>query len=213
MSQALIICNWLNFWRTARRVAPVELQLGPPSFSYSLKKETIMNWRHAILAGSAAAALSLSSLGSVAEPDRGDMRGDRGGTSDRADRGDTADRGGNRADRADKGDRGARADRGDRAERGERGDKARRGHVDRDVGDRPRGNKEGFVDRGRDRSWRRSADWDRVRRGHRYNWGPGIGFYFSDGYYYGNCHWLKRRAIVTGNPLWWDRYHLCRDFS
>src|SRR6185312_9965910 len=188
MSQALIICDWLNFWRTVRRVAPVELQLGPPSFSYSLKKETIMNWRHAILAGSAAAALSLSSLGSVAEPDRGDMRGDRGGTS-------------------------ARADRGDRAERGERGDKARRGHVDRDVGDRPRGNKEGFVDRGRDRSWRRSADWDRVRRGHRYNWGPGIGFYFSDGYYYGNCHWLKRRAIVTGNPLWWDRYHLCRDFS
>lgn len=166
-----------------------------------------MNWRYVILAGSAAAALSLSALGSAAEPDRGDMRGDRGKVSDRADRG---DRGG-RVDRGER-DSGNRADRVNRGDSGDRGERARV-RVDRDFGDRSRRNREVLVDRGRNDSWRRTADWNRVRRGHRYYWGSGVGFYFSDGYYYGDCRWLKRRAIVTGNPMWWERYELCRDFG
>jgi hypothetical protein len=52
-----------------------------------------------------------------------------------------------------------------------------------------------------------------VRRGHRYLWGPGVTFYLSDGYYYGECGWLKRRAIQTGDRIWWRRYERCRDFS
>jgi hypothetical protein len=23
------------------------------------------------------------------------------------------------------------------------------------------------------------------------------------------CYWLKRRAIATGSPYWWDRYNAC----
>lgn len=48
------------------------------------------------------------------------------------------------------------------------------------------------------------------RRGHRYVWGPGIEFWFYDGYYYGDCAWLKRRAIATGSSYWWRRYRQCR---
>lgn len=42
---------------------------------------------------------------------------------------------------------------------------------------------------------------------------PGIGFYFSDGSYYGECGWLKRRAIETDSPIWWHRYRRCREFG
>ena len=104
------------------------------------------------------------------------------------------------------GDRGERhLDAGDRhMDRGDR-------HFDRDRGDR-------HFDRGahveiRDRDWRRPEYRERIIRGHRYDWGPGVGFYFSDGYYYGECGWLRRRAEVTGDPLWWHRFRLCRDFG
>ena len=70
-----------------------------------------------------------------------------------------------------------------------------------------------YVEARRDRGWKGPGDRDRIRRGRRYGWGPGISFYFSDGYYYGNCGWLKRRAIVTRSPIWWQRYHRCRDFD
>jgi hypothetical protein len=35
----------------------------------------------------------------------------------------------------------------------------------------------------------------------------------SDGFYYGECSWLKRRALQTGDRIWWRRYERCRDFS
>jgi len=28
-------------------------------------------------------------------------------------------------------------------------------------------------------------------------------------YGYGNCYWLKRRAIITGSRYWWSRYKDC----
>lgn len=31
--------------------------------------------------------------------------------------------------------------------------------------------------------------------------------YAVDPYY--SCHWLKRKAIRTGSPYWWKRYHYC----
>ncbi|MBA4132356.1 MAG: hypothetical protein C0519_13145 [Hyphomicrobium sp.] len=58
---------------------------------------------------------------------------------------------------------------------------------------------------------RHSRDFVR-RRGHRYLWGPGLGFYFYDGYYYGDCDWLERRALATGSAYWWDRYNRCIDW-
>ena len=31
------------------------------------------------------------------------------------------------------------------------------------------------------------------------------------GYYYGygDCYWLRRRALHTGSQYWWNRYHAC----
>lgn len=37
---------------------------------------------------------------------------------------------------------------------------------------------------------------------------PVIGSYVEND---GGCYWLKRRAVRTGNPYWWDRYEACRD--
>ncbi len=47
--------------------------------------------------------------------------------------------------------------------------------------------------------------------GTRYFWG-GLPFYFSGGYYYGDCAWLRERAEDTGSPYWYHRYHLCRAY-
>jgi hypothetical protein len=58
---------------------------------------------------------------------------------------------------------------------------------------------------------RHSRDYVR-RHGRRYGWGPGVGFYFYDGYYYGDCDWLYRRALVTGSGYWWYRYRRCIDW-
>ena len=66
----------------------------------------------------------------------------------------------------------------------------------------------GHVDRDRHRG-------DRHRVGHnyrgtRYLWG-GLPFYFYDGYYHGDCGWLRRRAEATGSRYWWVRYRQCRE--
>ena len=50
------------------------------------------------------------------------------------------------------------------------------------------------------------------QRGRRYSWGPGIGFYYYGGSYYGDCDWLERRAISTGSAYWWNRYNNCIDW-
>ena len=39
---------------------------------------------------------------------------------------------------------------------------------------------------------------------------PYYGAYSGYGYSYGSpCRWLKRKAIHTGSPYWWNRYHYC----
>jgi len=36
-------------------------------------------------------------------------------------------------------------------------------------------------------------------------------FYGAYGYpYVGDCYWLKRQALFTGSPYWWERYEACR---
>lgn len=47
-------------------------------------------------------------------------------------------------------------------------------------------------------------------RGVRYMWG-GLPFFFYDGYYHGDCSWLRRKARQTGSSYWWRRYRQCRD--
>ncbi len=89
-----------------------------------------------------------------------------------------------------------------------------RGRVDRDVDVRSRrGAEVELRRRDHDRGWRRAGYREHIHRGHRYSWGPGVAFYFTDGYYYGECRWLKRRALQTGSPVWWSRYERCRDFD
>jgi hypothetical protein len=34
-------------------------------------------------------------------------------------------------------------------------------------------------------------------------------YYFAN-YGYGDCYWLKKKAIYTGSPYWWNRYHECK---
>jgi hypothetical protein len=46
--------------------------------------------------------------------------------------------------------------------------------------------------------------------------GGGHGFYGAYGPHYagyshhGSCRWLYRRAVKTGSPYWWKRFHNCR---
>jgi hypothetical protein len=87
-----------------------------------------------------------------------------------------------------------RAKDGDRQDRGDRADRRR--------GDGYDGPRRRWSDRDGRRGW---------RSGRRYNWGPGFAFYLYDGYYYGDCSWLRRRAIATDSRLWWNRYRRCRD--
>ena len=48
-------------------------------------------------------------------------------------------------------------------------------------------------------------------RGTRYLWGPGVAFYFYDGYYHGDCGWLRRKAHETGSAYWHRRLRQCRN--
>ena len=50
---------------------------------------------------------------------------------------------------------------------------------------------------------------------HHHGFGPlwlvppvAVGAYYA-GSYYGGCGWLYRRAVYTGSPYWWHRYHEC----
>ena len=36
-----------------------------------------------------------------------------------------------------------------------------------------------------------------------------IFFLYGAGYGYGDCYWLRRQAIITGSPYWWQRYQEC----
>ena len=37
----------------------------------------------------------------------------------------------------------------------------------------------------------------------------GYGGDYADYGYSGGCSWLRREAIATGSPLWWQRYQAC----
>jgi hypothetical protein len=71
-------------------------------------------------------------------------------------------------------------------------------------------------DRGARTEVRRTRDRDgddrNRRRGTRYSWGPGAIFYFYDGFYHGDCDWLRRKAQQTGSSYWRARYRQCRDY-
>jgi hypothetical protein len=119
------------------------------------------------------------------------------GGADRGDRGDRGATGGNRGGGSAK----MNSNRGDRGNRVER-QRPNGGRVVTGGGDR---GGRGMESRNRDRGGR--GDY---RRGRRLSWGDGIYFYFWDGYYYGDCAWLHRRAIATGSRVWWSRYRQCR---
>lgn len=112
----------------------------------------------------------------------------------------------NRSYRGDRGRSSSRdADRR-RESRGDRGDRNRSARSrDRDRNDYRRDRDRRRVDRGDRRH--------RHHRGTRHVWAPGIVFYFDDGYYYGDCDWLRARALATDSATWWRRYELCREWS
>ncbi len=35
---------------------------------------------------------------------------------------------------------------------------------------------------------------------------------FVAGGYGSGCYWMKQRAINTGSPYWWNRYHACTGY-
>jgi hypothetical protein len=37
----------------------------------------------------------------------------------------------------------------------------------------------------------------------------GVWVWLTPGYGYDDCGWLRRRAVITGSPYWWSRYHRC----
>ena len=37
----------------------------------------------------------------------------------------------------------------------------------------------------------------------------GAPFLYGGYYAYGDCYWLRRRALYTGSPYWWNRYYAC----
>jgi hypothetical protein len=42
---------------------------------------------------------------------------------------------------------------------------------------------------------------------HRHSFVRGYPYY---AYYGDGCDWLRRRALYTGSPYWWQRYEACR---
>ncbi len=49
-------------------------------------------------------------------------------------------------------------------------------------------------------------------RGTRFYWGSGGEFWFFDGFYHGDCQWLRRKAVQTGSQYWWRRFRQCRAY-
>ena len=40
-------------------------------------------------------------------------------------------------------------------------------------------------------------------------WWPGYYDYNYGGY---GCGWLRRQALITGSPYWWNRYYACANY-
>jgi hypothetical protein len=37
----------------------------------------------------------------------------------------------------------------------------------------------------------------------------GVWVWYGAPYAYNDCNWLRHRAVATGSPYWWSRYHDC----
>lgn len=46
-------------------------------------------------------------------------------------------------------------------------------------------------------------------RFHRHFFVSNVFFFGGYPYYYGDCYWLRRQAIITGSRYWWARYEAC----
>jgi hypothetical protein len=57
----------------------------------------------------------------------------------------------------------------------------------------------------------RDHDHDRFRHRHRVLRNGVWVWVYDPGYtaYGDDCYWLRRQAIITGSPYWWNRYYLC----
>ena len=42
-----------------------------------------------------------------------------------------------------------------------------------------------------------------------FGWWPA---YYGYNYGYGGCAWLRRQALATGSPYWWNRYSSCVNY-
>ena len=56
--------------------------------------------------------------------------------------------------------------------------------------------------------------WAYYNRHHRYyRYGRYYPYWYGGayayGYGYGNCAWLRRQALITNSPYWWNRYYSC----
>ena len=154
----------------------------------------------------AALCVAGMTIPSAAEPPQG-----RGGADVKVQRDTGSDRSGGANVKAERNGGSDRSDRGGKGEYSDRG--GDKGRVDGDRGSRRSADVE-VRGRDRDNSWKKPGYRERVvSHGRRYAWGPGVSFYFADGYYYGECGWVKRRAIETGSRMWWRRYERCRDFN
>ena len=68
---------------------------------------------------------------------------------------------------------------------------------------------------GRPHDGKHHHDWkhNRIRRHGRHLYWGGLDYYYYEGYYYGDCEWLKERAVYTGSLYWWRRYEQCRYYD
>jgi hypothetical protein len=114
----------------------------------------------------------------------------------------------------DGGHMGHMASSGDHIGGGGGGDGGHMGHMAR-GGDFDGGG-HGHHDHGSVSAWnggdwaRHGHDHDRDHFRHRNNFVTNDVFFYGGGYGgYGDCGWLRRQAIITGSPYWWNRYQEC----
>jgi hypothetical protein len=81
-------------------------------------------------------------------------------------------------------------------------------HGNKDHGNKGRGNKHYAM-----------KDHDHHDHGNKHNRhrvfrnGVWVWVYGPDYYSYNDCWWLRRQALITGSPYWWNRYNACVGYS
>jgi hypothetical protein len=82
-----------------------------------------------------------------------------------------------------------------------------------DLKDRGYKNRDAFKDSGKKHYASKDRDHDRhgkFQRHRVFRNGVWVWVYGPAYYAYGDdCYWLRRQAIITGSPYWWDRYNRC----